>query len=171
MFVRAAADINARPFSRNRKPSKGLLPWICRKPCLDVIMIQLIEAVAYLDSKQLTRVCSRSHHTPSHIPISSIWSIPSMNQNISHFLLCPIPSWGKNYHSLRMSFWLEMSIIRTRQAFLCSCDAPRAWTGKHNSDLHSYSGRTQENQNRDITSIFRRVSGKFQGSPTNQVNT
>ena len=75
----------------------------------------------------------------------------SMSSNTSHFLfVLPRPAWGKNYHryitlliSLKVNFLLDIS-NRTHQAFLCSCDTPRVWTGKHYSDFHSYPRRTRQ---------------------------
>ena len=97
------------------------------------------------------------------------WSMSSESMNTSHFLLCPTLAWGKIIIHCYVLL-LNMS-NRTRQAFLYSCGATRAWTGNHYSDLHSCSERTRQNQNRDITSISRRTFGKLESSPTNQVNT
>ena len=60
--------------------------------------------------------------------------------------------------------------IRAHQAFLCSCDATRRWTGNCYNYLHSCSACTRQNQNRGITSVSRRAFGKIEGSPTNKVS-
>ena len=182
-------------------PMRKALGWLVPKLCVcvwvnpkyigDIVFFPSWWPVSYQSSFCLTRQNGHviwktdTHHTmedteDAHPSLTwthntlAIWSWSMSSMNISHFLLCPIPFWGKNYLFTAMSLWgyiysLNMS-NRTRQAFLYSCNAPRAWTGKRYSVLHSCSTRTQQSQSRDITSTFRRVFWKFESSPTNQVN-
>ena len=95
------------------------------------------------------------------------------SMNISHFLLCPIPPWGKNYLSFIAMPFQEYSLVmsnRTYQAFLYSCDAIRPRTGNHYNNPNSSSARTRQNKNRGITSVSRRAFGTLESSSTNQVN-
>ena len=117
-----------------------------------------------------------THNTSTSKPLSiwsSSWSMSS--KKISHFLLCPIPAWGKNPSHLSSLFSLkdikfDMS-NRTRQAFLYPCDATGAWTGNYNCDLNSCFASTLQNQNGSITSVSRRAFGKLkiESSSTSQV--
>ena len=117
-----------------------------------------------------------THNTSTSKPLSiwsSSWSMSS--KKISHFLLCPIPAWGKNlsHHSSLCSLKdinFDMS-NRTRQALLYPCDATGAWTRNHYSDLNSCFATTLQNQNRSITSVSWRAFGKLkiEGSSTSQV--